>query len=608
MVLPGDVTDREGSIMFPYVIQAGNEKRGGSAEEEERRGGSAEEEERRGGSAEEEGRRGGSAEEEERRGGHQEMNQRVRPEEELFKAPVPSSGRQPSRPLTPDSMADLEQVGSEVIVDSSACSTTCGVGLKTQKLCVRNEGGVQPEGGEQEQCRVRRVKCLDAWRCGLTTLTVREGSRLEINCLGEVMQAMGPFSWRVSWRYARGVITSDDRLFSRLEAPSLDRVVLEPTSEKHAGTYRCDVQDWTHRRGKRAYWGVRVLPTGIIDLAYPGSPAHGARTPYQTPPYPTSTIRNLVGSQWTFPVAIPVAIPLLSPRIHTLTLTHTKLNLNLTISNGPSQKPWHADRLRFDLQQSYQIHHQNSLLSAYEHIQSKGFYVSDQEKLIHAFISSRLDYCNGNGLLTGLPQKSIKQLQLIQNAAARVLTRTKRSEHITPVLKSLHWLPVSYRIDFKVLLLVYKSLNGSGPEYMNDILVEYKPSRALRSTDSGQIVKPRVQTKHGEAAFSCYAAQNWNKLPDELKSAPTVNIFKSSCSLWFSLFRSGSNWTHQVLVSLGVSASLAGLTVTGLYWVLVRREPLGAVEEREEPEDAATAAGTGNGATERPLTRKTESD
>ncbi|KAK0130822.1 hypothetical protein N1851_034497 [Merluccius polli] len=59
---------------------------------------------------------------------------------------------------------------------------------------------------------------------------------------------------------------------------------------------------------------------------------------------------------------------------------------------------------------------------------------------------------------------------------------------------------------------------------MNDILVEYKPSRALRSTDLGQIVKPRVQTKHGEAAFSCYAAQNWNKLPAELKSAPTFSF------------------------------------------------------------------------------------
>ena len=75
------------------------------------------------------------------------------------------------------------------------------------------------------------------------------------------------------------------------------------------------------------------------------------------------------------------------------------------------------------------------------------------EKVTHAFIGSRLDYCNA--LLYGLPQSSISKLQRIQNTAARLLTGTKTFDHITPVLKSLHWFPVEKRMDFKVLLLVY---------------------------------------------------------------------------------------------------------------------------------------------------------
>jgi hypothetical protein len=149
----------------------------------------------------------------------------------------------------------------------------------------------------------------------------------------------------------------------------------------------------------------------------------------------------------------------------------------------------------------------------------------DLEKLIHAFISSRVDYCNG--LFTGLPKKTIKQLQVIQNAAARTLTKTKRTDHITPILKSLHWLPVSHRIDFKALLLVYKSVNGAGPKYLSDMLQQYTPSRPLRSQVKNLLVKPTVRTKHGEAAFSCYAAQLWNQLSDDIKKAPTVASFKS---------------------------------------------------------------------------------
>uniref|UniRef100_A0A8C7WRW4 Reverse transcriptase domain-containing protein n=1 Tax=Oryzias sinensis TaxID=183150 RepID=A0A8C7WRW4_9TELE len=104
----------------------------------------------------------------------------------------------------------------------------------------------------------------------------------------------------------------------------------------------------------------------------------------------------------------------------------------------------------------------------------------DLEILIHAFVSSRLDYCNG--LLTGLSKRAVKQLQYIQNAAARVLTRTRKYDHISPVLRSLHWLPVPQRIDFKAALLVYKSLHGRAPKYISDMLVPYEPCNKKNRT------------------------------------------------------------------------------------------------------------------------------
>ncbi len=104
---------------------------------------------------------------------------------------------------------------------------------------------------------------------------------------------------------------------------------------------------------------------------------------------------------------------------------------------------------------SFSSHVKAVTKSAYYHLKNIArirCFVSSQdlEKLVHAFYH----YMPCNGLLTGLPKKTIRQLQLIQNAAARILTRTRKSEHITPVLRSLHWLPVTFRIDFKVLLLV----------------------------------------------------------------------------------------------------------------------------------------------------------
>ena len=90
------------------------------------------------------------------------------------------------------------------------------------------------------------------------------------------------------------------------------------------------------------------------------------------------------------------------------------------------------------------------------------------EKVIHAVITSPLDYCYS--LYLGLSQSSLTRLQMVQNAAARMLTGTNKFEHITPVLASLHWLPVHFRIQFKTLLIVFEALNGQAPSYMTDLI------------------------------------------------------------------------------------------------------------------------------------------
>ena len=159
--------------------------------------------------------------------------------------------------------------------------------------------------------------------------------------------------------------------------------------------------------------------------------------------------------------------------------------------------------------------------------------VSDAEKLVDAFMTSRLDYCNA--LLGGCPASLINRLQIVQNAAARVLTRTRKYDHITPILSSLHWLPVKYRIDYKLLLLTYKALNGLAPMYLTSLLTRYNPSRSLRSQNSGLLVVPRIsKSTKGGRAFSYLAPKLWNSLPDSVRGSDTLSQFK--CRLKTHLF------------------------------------------------------------------------
>ena len=147
------------------------------------------------------------------------------------------------------------------------------------------------------------------------------------------------------------------------------------------------------------------------------------------------------------------------------------------------------------------------------------------ELLVHMFVSSKLDYCNS--LLYGLPAYAIKRLQHVQNAAARLVTLTKKHDHITPVLFNLHWLPVNQRIIFKILLITYKALNNLAPSYICDLLTSYTPSRQLRSSFKHLLVSPSYNLKtYGARSFSVAAPSLWNALPSEIRNAQSVSVFK----------------------------------------------------------------------------------
>ena len=148
------------------------------------------------------------------------------------------------------------------------------------------------------------------------------------------------------------------------------------------------------------------------------------------------------------------------------------------------------------------------------------------EKLIHAFISSRLD--NGNALLYGLPDYQITRLQRVHNTAARILTRTQTFDHITPVLKDLHWLPVKQRIIFKIVTLTYRCLNDLAPRYLSDLLKPYSPTRSLRSSDTNLLKVPKTRTKcYGDRAFMNAAPRIWNSLPQSIRESDSLAILKA---------------------------------------------------------------------------------
>ena len=147
--------------------------------------------------------------------------------------------------------------------------------------------------------------------------------------------------------------------------------------------------------------------------------------------------------------------------------------------------------------------------------------------MINSAVTSRLDYCKN--LLYGINGYLVSQLQSCQNNAARIVSLRRKYDHITPVLKDLHWLPVEYRTNYKILLLAYKAQHGMAPPYLSSLLSPYKPERSLRSEGKHLLTTPCYRLEgFGKRYFEHAAPSLWNTLPISIKCAQSIDIFKSN--------------------------------------------------------------------------------
>ncbi len=224
-------------------------------------------------------------------------------------------------------------------------------------------------------------------------------------------------------------------------------------------------------------------------------------------------------------------IVVFSPRRHAREVSINKLRVGESLVLAQPSARNLGLILESDLSMSHHV--TNLCRTAFYHLRCiarirKYLSMSTTVTLVHAFVSSRLDSCNS--LLIGLPNEQISKIQRVQNAAAKLVMKSKKFDHVTPLLEHLHWLPVRMRIRYKILLLVFKCLHGLGPSYLSELVVPYVPSRSLRSTDKLLLKDYSPKSSKcslGDRAFQRAVPKLWNPLPFNLRSCQTVDSFKS---------------------------------------------------------------------------------
>ena len=147
-------------------------------------------------------------------------------------------------------------------------------------------------------------------------------------------------------------------------------------------------------------------------------------------------------------------------------------------------------------------------------------------------VAACLDYCNS--LLHGTSSDNLPNLQVTQNALARVVCQAARTCSATELRRQLHWLPVKQRINYKLAVLTYKARQSGSPSYLASLISDYVPSRSLRSSDKLLLSRPYTSLVMADKAFSVCAPKIWNDLSFNCRAATTVNSFK--CNLKRKLF------------------------------------------------------------------------
>ena len=182
---------------------------------------------------------------------------------------------------------------------------------------------------------------------------------------------------------------------------------------------------------------------------------------------------------------------------------HLLQNFTLTLHDNTELKP--SPKLRtigvvFDIHMLLDDHVSNVVRTVKFHIRNlsrirKYLDESTAHAAVRAIVLSRLDYCNS--LLYGAKTKNIHRLQLLQNHSARLIFHQPKSTHTTPLLNTLHWLPIQQRLQFKTDTLVFKSLQNLSPSYLTDLIHVTHSSYNLRSNNRTVIHIPRCRTKAG---------------------------------------------------------------------------------------------------------------